>query len=146
MGLSRYLVEGGTIEIESRDRNHALRELVAVLAKSPHIPSEAAFYRSILEREKLISTGIGFGIAIPHAKTPDIGDFCFAIGRSRDGLEYPSIDDEPVHVLVMIGGPDDGQSAYLKLLASIQRFLKKEREAILAAPTAEDIRALVDGY
>ena len=148
-----YLLEGrversanGVIDLSGRKRDEVLREMVSILAENDSIPDMKAFYRAILERERLVSTGIGFGIAIPHAKIPGIRDFSIALGRSAEGVDYPSLDDTPVQIVVMIGGPDGEQIAYLKLLASVQRFLKNERDAILEATNPESIRELIDRY
>lgn len=140
MKLYDYFVPECVVELEGRARSEVLREMVHHLAESPDIVDARAFHRAVVEREKLVSTGIGFGIAIPHAKIPGIRRFLVGLGRSRHGIDYPSIDDRPVRIVVMIGGPDGKQSEYLKLLASVQRFLKDEKDAILEAEDIEAIR------
>lgn len=146
MKLADYLAPGAVLELSATARNEALREVVEALAEHPAIPSMTAFYRAILERENLVSTGIGFGIAIPHAKIPGIQRFVIGIGRSINGIDYPSIDDSPVHIIVMIGGPEGEQGTYLKLLSTLQKFLKHERDAIIAAPSTAAIEALLKRY
>ena len=131
MKLGDYLEADAILDLRATERMEALRELVDVLSRNPAVPDARALYRAILEREKLVSTGIGFGIAIPHAKIPGIRRFVLGVGRSALGIDYPSLDDRPVHIIVMIAGPDGQQGTYLKLLARVQRFLKDEREGIL---------------
>lgn len=146
MSVAENLVEGGVVDLAGTTRGAVLREMVRVIAGSERIPDPRAFYRALLEREKLVSTGIGFGIAIPHAKVPGIRGFCVALGRSKVGVVYPSLDDRPVHIVVMIAGPDGRQASYLKLLAAVQRFLKNECEAILAAGGPEEVRRILASY
>ena len=146
MTLASNLVPEGFVRVVGKTRNEVLREMVGVLAHSPHVTNADALFEAILEREKLVSTGIGFGIAIPHAKIPEVTQFCLGIGVSRSGVIYPSIDDSPVRILVMIAGPEGEQGRYLKLLARIQRFLKNERDRILAAKDREQVQELLAAY
>ncbi len=138
-GLSADLVT----DLESRTQVECIEEMIRLLAKSPCVKDVEGFRASILEREKIMSTGIGLGLAIPHAKTKAVTGFVLALGRSRDGVEYDSLDGEPVHIVVMIAGPEGQQERYLRLLAHIMVVLKKEenRRRIL---TAEDPQEIVD--
>jgi mannitol/fructose-specific phosphotransferase system IIA component (Ntr-type) len=141
-GLSVDLVA----DLKSRSQAECLEEMVQLLAKSPHIKDIEAFREAILEREKIMSTGIGFGLAIPHAKTKGVTGFVLALGRSREGVDYDSLDGEPVHIVVMIAGPEGQQERYLRLLAHIMVVLKKEenRRRILAADDPEEIVDIFD--
>jgi len=144
--LAAHLVSNGVVELAGKTRAEVLREMADILGRSPAVEDADALYNAVLEREKIVSTGIGFGIAIPHAKIAQVRDFCIAIGISRTGVLYPSIDDSLVRILVMIGGPEADQGRYLKLLAKVQRFLKEERDRILRAPDADHVRELLDKY
>ncbi len=90
-----------------------------------------------------MSTGIGLGIAIPHAKIPSVRDFVVALGKSPNGIEFSSLDGNPVHFVVMIAGPDRQQERYLQLLARITLKLKDAgvRRALGDADSAEEILA-----
>jgi PTS system nitrogen regulatory IIA component len=144
--LASLLVPDGVVELAGKNRTEVLREMVGVLARSPDIEDPDALHQAIVERERLVSTGIGFGIAIPHAKIPEVRDFHLAVGTSHSGVIYPSIDDSLVRIVLMIAGPDGEQSRYLKILARVQRFLKNERDRILAAQSPEEIRDLLENY
>jgi len=72
----------------------------------------------MLEREKIVSTGIGMGVAIPHAKLTSVEDFFIAIGILSKGVQWNALDGGPVRLIFMIGGPDDKQTAYLQILSS----------------------------
>jgi len=110
--------------LEARSKDDVLRELAAVIAKSEEVGDQERLLDAIYERERIMSTGIGLGIAIPHAKIPSVRDFVVALGRSEKGIEFNSLDGKPVHFVVMIAGPDNQQERYLQLLARITLKLK----------------------
>ena len=100
----------------------------------------ARLLAAIHEREKIMSTGIGLGIAIPHAKIPSVKDFVVGFAKIDQGIDFNSLDGKPVHFVVMIAGPDHQQERYLQLLARITLKLKDaavrrrwERETISGA-------------
>lgn len=105
-------------------KEEALEELCGVLSEAPEVRDGAKLLDAIVEREKVMSTGIGLGIAIPHAKIREVSDFVVALGKSQSGLEFHSLDARPVHFVVMIAGPEDQQERYLQLLARITLKLK----------------------
>ncbi|MDF2550504.1 MAG: hypothetical protein K0S07_1571 [Chlamydiales bacterium] len=122
-------------------RDQVLKEMVEMAAKAGRLQDVDAFYQALLEREKLVSTGIGMGIAIPHAKIAGYDDFFIAIGVLKDGLDWSSLDGVPVRILFMIGGPDDKQTEYLKILSELTSLLKDEerRKIVLELEEGEDI-------
>ena len=110
--------------LEARNKDDVLRELASVIARSDQVGDSGKLLEAIYERERIMSTGIGLGIAIPHAKIPSVRDFVVALGRSEQGIEFSSLDGKPVHFVVMIAGPDNQQERYLQLLARITLKLK----------------------
>ena len=110
--------------LESTDKEGALREMAALVTGLPEVENGERLIEAIFEREQIMSTGIGLGIAIPHAKIPSVRDFVVALGRSEKGIEFNSLDGKPVHFVVMIAGPDNQQERYLQLLARITLKLK----------------------
>ncbi len=130
--------------LRATTKEEALRELVELVGSASEVADGAKLLEAILERERIMSTGIGLGIAIPHAKIPSVKDFVVALGKSDAGLEFHALDAKPVHFVVLIAGPDDQQERYLQVLARITLKLKdagvrrklaeaKEIPAILAA-------------
>ena len=89
----------------------------------------------------MLSTGIGLGIAIPHAKIAGVSKFVVAVGRHTVGIEFDAIDARPVHLVVLIAGPQDAQDRYLRLLARLSGRLKQDdvRKRILAAKDPSEI-------
>lgn len=98
----------------------------------------------IMEREKLGSTGIGHGIAIPHGRLPDLERPITALVRHAGGIDFDAIDGQPVHIVVVLLAPKDEDRSHLELLAGLARALQKEsvRRAVMEATTAEEISAL----
>ncbi len=95
----------------------------------------------VMAREHLGSTGIGHGVAIPHGRMPDLQSPIIAIGRHIQGVDFDSIDGEPVHIVVLLLVPDSDDRQHLELLAQLARTLQQSstREAILHAADAESI-------
>ena len=129
--------------LESTKKEAAIRELCAAIANSDAVADGEALLEAILDRETIMSTGIGLGIAIPHAKIPTVSDFVVAFGKSSKGIEFNSLDGKPVHFVVMIAGPDQQQERYLQLLARITLKLKDAgvRRALDEAGAVDEILA-----
>ena len=113
--------------IEPASRDEALSELVEIIYQNNKLLDKKFFLESIIDREKIISTGIGMGVAIPHAKLSGYKDFFIAIGVLCKGLEWNALDKTPVRLVFMIGGPDDKQTEYLQILSSLTHAIKDER-------------------
>lgn len=112
------------LNVDTRDE--ALAQLVNKLAEAGKIRDKAAFYHAIIEREKIVSTGIGMGVAIPHAKLPNYDHFFIVIGISQKPIEWHALDGAPVRLIFMIGGPDDKQTEYLQILSGLTHAIKDE--------------------
>lgn len=142
--LSRDLV----VYLDASDRNEALRQLIDVVVKSGKISDGEAFYNAIIEREKIVSTGIGMGIAIPHAKLSSYEDFFIEIGILSKAVNWNSMDGFPVRLIFMIGGPDDKQTEYLQLLSALTVAIKDEerRKMLLLEKSPEKILELFKAY
>jgi nitrogen PTS system EIIA component len=100
----------------------------------------------LAEREKLGSTGIGDGVAIPHGKVPGLPVLVATFGRSRAGVEFKAIDGKPTYLFFALFAPENSAGAHLKALARISRIFKSPafREAIMKAPGAADIYRLIE--
>jgi mannitol/fructose-specific phosphotransferase system IIA component (Ntr-type) len=111
------------------------------------VVDKEAFRKAVFDREKLLSTGIGLGLAVPHAKVNGVKDIVMAVGRSKNGINYDAIDGKPVHLVVMIGAAEQQRSTYIKLLAELISLLKdeKNREHLIAAKGPKDVVALLSG-
>jgi len=124
ISLDNIIAPERVLILESNAKDPAIRELANALAQSPDVEDGEALLAAVLERETIMSTGIGLGIAIPHAKIASVKDFVVAFGKSPNGIEFNSLDGKPVQFIVMIAGPDQQQERYLQLLARITLKLK----------------------
>lgn len=148
MGISNYLDERLITFFEAKDQEEILKTLVDLLEQEGKLHDKKAFYQAILEREKIISTGIGIGVAIPHAKLKGYDEFFVAIGvQKSQGVEWEAIDGLPVRIIFMIGGPDNSQTEYLNILSMITTAIKDDerRKQVMQAKSASDVIAIFAG-
>jgi len=117
--------------------------IAEVLDMLPSVDPDQAM-AVVMEREKLGSTGIGYGIAIPHGRLPELEAPITALARHIEGVDFDAIDGKPVHIVVLLLAPENAAKSHLDLLAGLARRLQKEsvRQAVMAAQTAEEIAAL----
>lgn len=145
-GSFSELVKEGVIEfLEAKSRDEALRTLVSSLVSKGKVRDGEQFLQAVLAREEIVTTGIGNGVALPHAKLSKIKRFFLAIGIDRQGIDWQALDGTPVRLIFLIGGPDDKYSEYLQLLSWITQMVKEEsrRKRLLQAERAEDVIALL---
>lgn len=126
ISLEHIIPAERVVFLKATTKEGALREMVAVAAREPEVGDEAKLLEAILEREKIMSTGIGLGIAVPHAKVPFVSDFIVSFGKAPEGLQFNSLDGNPVQFVVLIAGPEGEQERYLQLLARITLKLKEQ--------------------
>lgn len=125
--------------LAARDKQGALAELAEVLVSTGVVRSARDAVQVLLDREKLGSTGIGEGIAIPHGKLKELQVVVAVFGRSPEGVEFDSMDGAPVQLFFLLVAPENSASTHLKALARISRLLKDRgfREELLQAQTQE---------
>ena len=146
MKIVEILDEGAIVEeISSRDKKGVLEELVGVLVKEGRVPDGKEAIQVLLEREKLGSTGIGEGIAIPHGKLPNLKNVVCAFGRSRTGIDFEAVDNQPVHLFFLLLAPENSAGEHLKALARISRLLKDNhfRQRLLEAKDKKEIYEII---
>lgn len=122
-------------------RDAALQELVHHIYEQGILEQESIFYQAIIDREKIVSTGIGMGVAIPHAKLPGFDQFFIAIGVLQKPVDWNALDGAPVRLIFMIGGPDDKQTEYLQILSQLTQAIKDEdlRQKLLTSQNPQDM-------
>jgi len=139
--ISKYMNPQMVAFLDASDREQALKQLIHAVQESGMIQDENVFYEAISDREKIVSTGIGMGVALPHAKLADYENFFIAIGVLQKGIEWDSLDGAPVRLIFMIGGPDDKQTEYLQILSHLTNAIKNEerRKKMLTLNSKEAI-------
>jgi len=146
MKLSDLLAEESVIpDLKATDKTGVLEELVEVLRKHDPSLDKNALVKVLLERERLGSTGIGDGIAIPHGKFYGVDRPIISFGRSRKGLEFDSVDGEPAYLFFLLVAPENSASVHLKALAKISRMLMSQvfRESLMGSDGADEIMRLI---
>jgi len=135
-------------EMQANERYAAIAELVNVLVSNGKIAVENrdTVLTALRDREETMSTGIGFGIAIPHASSEHVTEVVAAFGRSSTGIEFEALDNAPVKFVVLFVVPKDQFQTHLRTLAAIAKFLNDRsiRERLAAATTAEEILAIFE--
>lgn len=130
-------------------RDDAIDVLIDLLSKEGKLLDRKAFRAAIIHREQLVSTGIGMGVALPHAKLAELNDFFIAVGIQRKkGIEWNALDKAPVRLIFLIGGPDDRQSEYLQILSQLTTAIKDTelRKEMLQSDSVEEVLALFENY
>ena len=132
-------------DLSARSKLEVLKELSASLARGNSLLRSERLVEVFQEREKLGSTGIGEGVAIPHGKLPDVGKLMASFGVSRGGVDFEAIDGKKTHLFFALIAPVNSAGIHLKALARISRLFKNARfrEAILAVATSEEIYQLI---
>lgn len=145
MRITDYLNPRLILFIKDETRDSTIDSLIDLLEKEGKLVEKKAFREAIFYREGLVSTGIGMGIAIPHAKMACIDEFFIAIGISQNkGIDWNALDSAPVRIVFMIGGPDHKQTEYLQILSMLTSAIKEVdlRKKILKATTAAEVYEL----
>lgn len=146
MKIYDYLNEELIFFLDVATKDEALKALVELAVQVKKLPEGERFHQAILDREKIVSTGIGMGVAIPHAKLPTYNDFFIAIAILKTGIDWNALDGAPVRLIFLIGGPDDKQTEYLKILSSLTSVLRDEelRKQLIAATSAKEVANLFE--
>lgn len=146
MRIAEFLSPQAVVpNLSARTKPDVLRELSEPLARAnPHLLPERVV-EVLAEREKLGSTGIGEGVAIPHGKMAGLSQLVASFGVSREGVDFEAIDGKKTHLFFALLAPENSAGIHLKALARISRLFKNPRfrESILTARTAEEIYSLI---
>ncbi len=129
MKITEFLEEGAVVcDLKSDTKEGVIRELVQSLVNTSSIKEKdiPKLVQILLDREALGSTGIGQSVAIPHGKAGCVTRVVGAVGISRTGLSFDSLDGEPVHIFFLLVAPEDSAGPHLKALARISRLLKEK--------------------
>jgi len=146
MKLSDIIPEGGILDdLKAAQKEEVIKEMVQALVKTGKVDESASkkVIKALMDREELGSTGIGAGVAVPHAKHDSVTDLVGAFGRSRKGINFDALDGEPVHVLFLLLSSKSASGAHLEALAYISRLVRDEK-FVRFMRDAKDVQALRD--
>lgn len=132
------------VPLAAGDKPGVLRELVDLLAQRAGV-DPAPLLNAVLDREQVLSTGIGHGIAIPHAKVGAVESLSLVCGSHPGGIDFEALDGSPVRLFFLLIGPESAAGQHVKALSRIARLVRREsvREELMQAKTAEEFNQLL---
>jgi len=141
MNLQDYLTPKNVLFLDTVSRDETIRRLVQTALEAGYIEDAAEFEEAVLERERIMSTGMGLKVAVPHAKLGSVREFFIMIGITAKDIEWHALDQKPVRIVFMIGGPSDQQKQYLIILSKLMLVIKNAsiRETLLAATSGDEV-------
>lgn len=132
--------------LKSTKKDEVMRELVDLLSSSPMVKDADQLFTDIQARESLVTTGIGHGVAFPHAKTKSVKGIVIAFARSNAGVDFDAMDHKPVHLFFIIAAPEDAIGAHLHVMSQLSFLMKQDavREKLMTATSQGEVLALMD--
>lgn len=147
MKLSKFTEESLiNFNLKGTSKNEIINELVDLAAKSKLVKERDELYQAVVEREKLVTTGVGYGVAFPHAKTKAVKGILIAFGRSSAGVDFEAMDKKPVHLFFLIAAPEDAIGAHLNVMARLSYIMKSEkvREKLMQTQSPKELLEIID--
>jgi len=147
MKLSKFCGEDLiSFDLKGKTKNEIIEELVNLASRSKLVKDKDEVLKAVLEREKLVTTGVGYGVAFPHAKTKAIKGIVIAFGRSKTGIDFDAMDKKPVHLFFLIAAPEDAIGAHLNVMARLSYLMKSEknRDILMKISSPRELLELLD--
>ncbi len=148
MDISGMISDDRIIRIDIKSKEDALVKLAELLGSLQFVNDTDDLVRAILDREEIMSTGIGQEIAVPHAKLSSVKNFAISLGIISQGIEYDSLDKLPVKIIAMIIAPEGQESTYLKILKKVTEILRvpANREKIINFEAQNKLGEIIDMF
>ena len=133
------------IPLVSSTKDDLLRELVDLAADGVQVKDREEVLRAVMDREEVLSTGIGHGVAIPHGKSSSVGNLVLVAGVTRQGVDFEALDGKPVHLFFLLVGPESAAGQHVKALSRISRLLRRDsfRDRLASARSSEEFYAIL---
>jgi PTS system nitrogen regulatory IIA component len=133
------------IPLASSTKDELLREMVDVIGEATPLRDRAAVLRAVQEREAVLSTGIGNGVAIPHGKSASVPALVLAAGVTPEGVDFEALDGRPVNLFFLLVGPESAAGEHVKALSRISRLLRRDsfRARLVSAASADEFYAVI---
>jgi fructose-specific phosphotransferase system IIA component len=147
MKLSKFCSEDLiTFELKANKKDAILKELVELAGRSKLVKDADELLKDVKEREELVTTGVGYGVAFPHAKTKATKGIVIAFGRSDEGINFDAMDHKPVHLFFLIAAPEDAIGAHLNVMARLSYIMKSEenREKMKQITSPGELLQIID--
>lgn len=142
MKISDILTEDLVVNgLQGTSKQEIIDAMIDLVATSPKVLDKEKVRTAILEREKIMSTGVGDGFAIPHGKTDAVSEIVAAFAVTEEPIDYQSLDEKPVRLVFLLVGKDNMVGPHIKLLSRISRLMNKEefRRKLLTLKTAKEV-------
>ncbi|MCI0530459.1 MAG: PTS sugar transporter subunit IIA [candidate division Zixibacteria bacterium] len=147
MKLSKFTEESLiSFDLKSKNKEQIISELVDIAGKSKLVKDRDELHRAVVEREKLVTTGVGYGVAFPHAKTKAVKGIIVVFGRSNEGIDFEAMDRKPVQYFFLIAAPEDAIGAHLNVMARLSYIMKNEgvRQKLGAINSPKELLEIID--
>lgn len=133
------------IPLRGTSKDDLLRELVEILGNSRPVQNLGGVLRAVCEREAVLSTGIGNGVAIPHGKSSEVPTLMMAAGVTREPVDFEALDGRPVSLFFLLVGPESAAGQHVKALSRISRLVRSDafRQRLVSASTPEEFHAVL---
>ncbi|OGC09100.1 hypothetical protein A2V82_01030 [candidate division KSB1 bacterium RBG_16_48_16] len=146
MRISDYINEKLIfLELEAKDKDSAIAAVVEKMSRANIFDNASSFLKEVKGREQLGSTGIGKGVALPHARTQHVKNIVVAFARLKKGIDFQSEDKEPVKLIFLLGTPLNSVGEYLKVLAKISKIARNDkiRKSLVKAGSVEEVAEIL---
>ena len=146
MELTKLLdISNVAVGVDASDKESLIHAVIDLIEGHPAVLDAAGMRSAVFEREATMSTGIGKGLALPHAKTAAVSGVVAALAVTRGPVEFESIDNEAVRIVFLLLGRQDAKSQHVRILSRISRMMNRDetRQAVLSAATAEALLEVV---
>jgi PTS system fructose-specific IIC component len=147
MKLSKFCAEDLIVfDLKGRSKNEVIEELVNLASRSKLVKDKEEILKAVLDREKLVTTGVGYGVAFPHAKTKAVKGIVIAFGRSRAGIDFEAMDKKLAYLFFLIVAPEDAIGAHLNVMARLSYLMKSEknRENLMKINNPKELLEVLD--
>jgi fructose-specific phosphotransferase system IIA component len=143
ISLSKILDVGCVrLNLVARNKEEAITEMAELLVEAGKIADSTSLIHALTKRERMVSTGIGEGIAIPHAMLAEVHETVLALGRKKEGLSFGALDRKPVRLIFLLVGPENQATTHLQVLSRLARFLRDPGFRDMLLETEEEEKVL----
>ena len=133
-------------DLAATDKQGVIEELATALKTSGKISDLDGVLQAVIERDKIMSTGIGKGVAIPHGKCDAVKELAGVLGIKKEGIDFAALDEQPVYLFFLLVSPPDVSGPHIRALAHISRLLRHDnlRKSLIDAKTVDEVLQLVE--
>ncbi len=146
--LQNYISLNRIFFSDKKTKEEVIDELIEVSSQDGKVKDIKSFKEALLKREEIMSTGIGYGVAIPHVKLAQIDEFFITICIHKNGVDWGSLDNKPAYLIFLIAGPDNQQEKYLRILAKLTLVIKnpERRKKLIECKTKYEVFEIFEGF